>query len=293
MNDGGIYEGTLSGDGTDGLNDYSWKDANGNCSTLQVFLFNSHPTDPDQVLAGMQDNSNAHWNGRWWDAWDWDQGDGTVTRWDPKAPRHVYLGGQYSIARHDQGGSPLEEGWKWIVEGAMGKNDPLPFVPIFAIDPVQTKNVYVGTVSGIYRSGDRGDHWSTRLNANPTDGQVTAIAVSPKNPRFVWAGTSTGRVYLFDVQKGDVSDRTGNFLPNRWISAIVPSSRSVDEATIAFSGYDANSSDPSLGGNGNVGRVFRTKDRGASWKDLSGNLVEAEGLDVPASALVELSLIHI
>ena len=116
---------------------------------------------------------------------------------------------------------------------------------------------------------------------------MTAIAVSPKNPRFVWAGTSAGRVYLFDVQKGDVSDRTGNFLPNRWISAIVPSSRSVDEATIAFSGYDANSGDPSLGGNGNVGRVFRTKDRGASWKDLSGNLVEAEGLDVPASALVE------
>lgn len=286
-NDGGLYVCDVTGDGTDGANDYHWRDVNGDSGTLQVFQLGSHPTDPDQVLVGMQDNSNAHWNGTTWEAWDWNVSDGTVARWDPKSPRHVYLGMQYSVARHDRGGGPTAHGWKVLFDGSIGDGDGLPFVVVFAIDPVATNVVYVGSLTGVYRSTDRGSHWSERLNANPVDGQVTAIAVSPKNPRYVWAGTSTGRVYLFDTRKGDVFEKTGNHLPNRWVSAIVPSPRSADRATIAFSGYDTNSADASGGGNGNVGRVFRTVDRGTTWKDISGNLVPSEGLDVPASALVQ------
>ena len=176
---------------------------------------------------------------------------------------------------------------KVLFDGSIGRGDSFPFVVIFAIDPIATNVVYVGSLTGVYRSANRGNHWSERLNANPTDGEVTAVAVSPKNPRYVWAGTSTGHVYLFDTKKGDVADKTGNHLPNRWISAIVPSERSVDQATIAFSGYDVNSADREQGGNGNIGRVFRTADRGTTWKDISGNLVEGEGLDIPASALVQ------
>ena len=287
VNDGGVYECTVTGDGTDGANDYHWRDVNGNSGTLQVFLFGSHPTDPDQIVVGMQDNSNAYWNGTKWEAWDWNTSDGTVARFDPRVPRHVYIGCQYSIARHDRGGGKSKDGWKVLFDGSIGRADSFPFVPIFDIDPVTTNVVYVASLTGVYRSRDRGTVWSERLNANPTNGQVTALAVSPKNPRYVWAGTSTGHVYLFDTKKGDVSEKTGNHLPNRWISAIVPSPRSVDQATIAFSGYDANSADLENGGNGNTGRVFRTSDRGTTWKDLSGNLVEGEGLDIPASALVQ------
>ena len=152
---------------------------------------------------------------------------------------------------------------------------------------MRTSTVYVGSLTGVYRSTDRGDHWGERLNDNPTDGQVTALAVSPRDPRYVWAGNSTGHVYLFDTRRGRVTDVTGNGLPNRWVSAIVPSARSVDRVVIAFSGYDATSTDYDLGGNGNAGRIFRSRDRGRRWEDVSGNLTEGEGLDVPVSALAQ------
>jgi photosystem II stability/assembly factor-like uncharacterized protein len=286
-NDGGIYECTVSGDGANPLSDYHWHDINGNAATLQIFQFGSHPTDPDQVVVGMQDNSNAHWDGTSWTAWDWNGSDGTVACYDPKHPEHVYNGWQYSLARHDAGGGPSANGWTTLFSGSIGLGDGFPFVVIFAIDPKETKIVYVASLTGVYRSTDRGDHWSQRLNANPTEGQVTALAVSPKNPRFVWAGTSAGHIYLFDTKTGEVTDRTGNFLPNRWVSAIVPSKSSTDKAHIAFSGYDANSADVTGGGNGNTGRVFKTGDRGMTWKDISGNFTGANGLDIPASALVQ------
>jgi WD40 repeat protein len=285
--DGGAFECTLTGNGADPLNDYHWRDINGDTATLQVFLFGTHPTDASQALVGCQDNSNAHWDGSAWDAWDSNGGDGTVACYDPKSPEHVYIGCQYTLARSDHGGSNDPDDWTYLFSGTIGHGDGFPFVVIFAIDPVQSNRVYVGSLTGVYASGDRGDTWSDRLNANPLDGEVTTLAVSPKNPRFVWAGTSTGHVYLFDTKKGEVTDRTGNFLPNRWVSAVVPSAKSPDKVLIAFSGYDANSSDWQSGGNGNVGRVFKTSDRGATWKDVSGNLTGENGLDIPASALAQ------
>ncbi len=286
-NDGGLAVCSVTGDGTDSLHDYHWKPLNGNVATLQVFQLGSHPTDPDRVIVGTQDNATAVWDGEAWQSWDWHESDGTVARWDPKAPRHVYVGWQYALARHDHGGNPSAKGWKKLFDGSIGLGDGFPFVVIFDIDPVKTSTVYVGSLTGVYRSTDRGDHWAERLNVNPTDGQVTALAVSPKNPRYVWAGTSTGHVYLFDTKKGRVTDLTGNFLPNRWVSAIVPSARDVDRVVIAFSGYDATSTDRSHGGNGNAGRVFRSRDRGETWDDASGNLTGENGLDVPVSALAQ------
>ena len=73
--DGGLWGCALTGDGRDGLNDYDWEPLNEGLSTLQFFHFGSHPSDPNRILGGMQDNANALWNGTFWDAWDWNQSD--------------------------------------------------------------------------------------------------------------------------------------------------------------------------------------------------------------------------
>jgi len=283
-NDGGLWVCSVSGDGTDGLNDYEWQPLNNGLSTLQFFNFGPHPTDPNKVLGGMQDNTNAFWDGASWKAWDWFGGDGTIGEYDPKEPRYVYLGCQYTLARHDNGGSATAGGWRVLFSGAIGANDELPFVTILAIDPVKTNILYVGSMTGLYRSANRGDGFK-RLNGTATNGQVTAISVSLANHKLVWAGTSTGHVYVFDTKKGKVYDRTGVNLPNRWVSGISASPGAAGGATIAFSGYDANSKDSQLGGNGNVGRVFRTADQGQTWTNVSGNLTGANGLDIPAASM--------
>jgi hypothetical protein len=283
--DGGLWGCTLTGDGRDGLTDYDWEPLNEGLSTLQFFHFGSHPTDPNKILGGLQDNANALWNGTFWDAWDWDQSDGTVGAFDPLQPEHVYLGWQYSLARHDQGGSKSAAGWTTLFSGSIGHSDTLPFVVVFAIDPVKTKVIYTGSETGLYKSTDRGNHWQSRLNTSPLNGSVTAIAVSPKDRALVWVGTSAGRVYLFNNKEGTVKDRTGTQMPNRWVSGIVASSRDKDRAFVSFSGYDANSLDTSHGGNGNAGKVFVTSDKGKHWTNMSGNLDGAHQMDVPISCL--------
>ncbi len=284
--DGGLAVCRISGDGTDGLEDYNWESLNEGLSTLQIFEFGTHPTDPQQALCGMQDNSNAYWDGDTWEAWDWNGGDGNVAHWDPKDPHYVYFGWQFALSRHDNGGGKGPEGWKVLFDSVIGDGDTLPFVTILAFDPVQTNVIYVGSNTGIYRSTDRGDHWSSRLNPIDTVGQVTAISVSKKNRNRVWFGTSAGRIYLYDAKRGEVEDKTGGNLPNRWISGIEASTKKGKKVVISFSGYDVNSLNIDAGGNGNVGKVFVSKNLGKTWGNISGNLTGDNDLDIPISSLV-------
>ena len=49
--------------GTNPLTDYSWRPLNQGLSTLQFFQAASHPTDPNKIVGGMQDNATGFWNG--------------------------------------------------------------------------------------------------------------------------------------------------------------------------------------------------------------------------------------
>jgi len=282
--DGGVYECRLKGHGAQTT--YAWKPLNNGLSTLQIFHFGSHPSKPDTILAAMQDNASAYWNGTLWDAWDALGGDGTVGAFDPKSPNYVYYGQQYELYRHDAGGSKSAEGWKHIVPSRIGDDTSFPFVMILEIDPVRTNNIYVASTTAVYRSTDRGNHWLPKLNTQAFKGQPTTISVSPKNGNLVWVGTSEGRVHLFDLQQNTMSNRTGTNMPNRWVSKIEASPNEEGGAIVVFSGYDASSANTFAGGNGNVGKVFRTTDLGRRWTDVSGNLTGKKGLDLPVSTVV-------
>jgi photosystem II stability/assembly factor-like uncharacterized protein len=284
--DGGVSVCAVSGEGQDGFEDYTWAHMNSGLSTLQIYRLGSHPTDPNQMLCGMQDNAHAHWDGTAWTAWDWMAADGNIARWDPKNPKVVYFGCQHHMARSKSGGGNDYGNWDFIVPNeTLPDGDPLPFVMVFAIDPVRTKNVYVGSETGIYKSGDRGTTWSKRLNRERLDGEVTVISVSPKNRRRVWVGTSTGQIYLVDPKTKSVSKKTGANMPNRWVSGIEASWSKAGGAVVTFSGYDESSLDTENGGNGKAGKVFVTEDKGDSWKDISGNMNMASGLDMALSCL--------
>ncbi|MEW6363504.1 MAG: hypothetical protein AB1714_02570 [Acidobacteriota bacterium] len=284
-NDGGVYSCRFRGDGSNSLTDYSWRPLNNNLSTNQPFHVGGHPTDPNKIICAMQDNAAAYWNGKLWDAWDSSGGDGTIATYDQKDPNYVYIGWQFALARHDHGGSKSAEGWKTLFDGKIHDDTSFPFVTVFEIDPVDTSTVYTASTSAVYRSTDRGDHWSARLNAGPIDYHPTGISVSPRNRNHVWISTGTGNVYLYDVQAARLTKRTGANLPNRWISKIEASPNAEGTVYITFSGYDANSADVYHGGNGNVGKVFKTTDLGKHWTNISGNLTGADNLDVPISAL--------
>ena len=283
--DGGLWGCTLTGDGRDGLTDYDWEPLNEGLSTLQFFHFGSHPTDPNRILGGHagqrqrpleRDLLGCLGLGP-------ERRDGRCLRPPRTGARLPRLAVLPRAPR--PGREQIRGGWTTLFSGSIGHNDTLPFVVVFAIDPVKTKVIYTGSETGLYKSTDRGNHWQSRLNASPLNGSVTAIAVSPKNRALVWVGTSAGRVYLFNNKEGTVKDRTGTNMPNRWVSGIVASSRDKARAFVSFSGYDANSLDTPHGGNGNAGKVFVTSDKGKHWTNMSGNLDGAHQMDVPISCL--------
>lgn len=289
--DGGVFRNVLSGTGSgrrrravapqrppDALAGavHSWEALNNGLSTMQFYRIAVHPDDPGIILGGLQDNSAAYWNGHEWQGWGAD--DGTVAFFDPVDPRHVYLGTQFEVHRHDDGGTKefsAAAGWKLSVfageEFDFNTSETTSFIPVFALDPVEPSITYGASDRALYRSTERGAH-SVRIGPQEsTEGIPTSIAVSPVDPGVVWLATGTGSVYRYDI--GVTTTQLDAGLPNRAISRIVAGYDSADTVYAVFSGYDANT--PAT-----PGKVFVSRNGGATWQNISGNLPDA-----PANAL--------
>lgn len=290
-NDGGLYRGTITHApapaagrrrsvgttprGQLGGLAYTWENLNDGLSTLQFYRVASHPTDPNIILGGMQDNSCGYWNGTTWEGWG--AGDGTIAIFDPLDPQYVYLGSQFGVHRHDGGGvKDFGETSGWLYDVFIPEDDELPsFVPVFVVDPVEPNITYGGTNRAIYRSTMRGEESKRLLRGKNTNGVPTSISVSPVDHNVVWAGTASGWVYRYAIDgsgNATAQDRRAG-LPNRYVSEVMAGFDSASTVYAVFNGYDANT--PST-----PGKVFLSTDSGATWRNISGNLP-----DVPATGL--------
>jgi hypothetical protein len=275
VNDGGFYVGSYTGTGNTSA-EYSWVNQNSGLSTLQFYFFDVHPTDANRMAGGLQDNSVAYWDGASWEGWAF--GDGTFFAFDPLAPQHVYMGTQFNIHRHDNGGAKVAldpngqpaNGWNLSIFSVQ-QGDARKFITPFEIDPVQSNIIYAASETGLYRSLDRGATWSGRLNTNPLDGSPTTISVSPVDHNLVWVGTSNGWVYLVDFNTNLIHQR-GASLPGRYLSKIEASPTNANAVYATYSGYNANT--PST-----PGKVFVSTNLGIDFSNISGNLP-----DVPVSS---------
>ncbi|HEX6099197.1 MAG TPA: hypothetical protein VF432_22985 [Thermoanaerobaculia bacterium] len=293
--DGGVFRGSLPGPGSGhkrravaprrlpdplagGI--YTWETLNNGLSTLQFYRIAAHPDDPNILLGGLQDNSAAYWNGSEWQGWG--AADGTVAFFHPVDPKRIYLGTQFEVHRHDDGGTKEfseAAGWKLSVfageEFDLNNGETTSFVPVFALDPVDPSITYGASDRALYRSTERGAD-SVRIGpATNTVGVPTSISVSPVNRQVVWVGTGTGSVYRYDISGSGTAaaTRLNTGLPNRFVSQIVAGYDSADTVYAVFNGYDANTP-------GTPGKVFVSRNRGTTWQNVSGDLP-----DVPANAL--------
>jgi hypothetical protein len=63
-----------------------------------------------------------------------------------------------------------------------------------AVHPQNSDVLYAGTESGVFRSTDGGAKW-TEANSGLTTPDVQTIAVDPKTPARLFAGTAGGGVF--------------------------------------------------------------------------------------------------
>src|SRR5581483_11834920 len=303
-NDGGIWRTTNAT-----ASPVSWTDLNQNLSFTQFQGFGLHPTDPNTIIAGSQDNGTEIYNGQL--GWNITQGgDGGFVLIDQSNPTIVYhtffnqnnaggssaqIGPQIST-NSGQIGTWHNKGCFGCSSGVQGNFNPSDRVGFYAPMALNTgftggsgNVIYFGT-NRLYRSADQATTW-TGLGASadgfgtdlaPTTGRLSAIAAFPfsnnsPGTEIVWVGTNNGLVQVTQnagqLASATFTNVTASPLPNRFVTDIAVDPNNSQRAIVVYSGFNANT--PST-----TGHVFITNNLGASWTNISGNLP-----DVPVTSV--------
>ncbi len=298
-NDGGVWR-TANAAG----NSVVWKSLN---PTLNITQFQSialHPTNPNFVIGGTQDNGTNRFTGQL--SWDMirggDGGFALIDQSNPQVLYHTFFNQSNAGGERAQIGPEisLNGGSTWTRRGCFGCSTQLGnfnpadrvafYAPMAAHTGFTGQNgnvLYFGTYR-LYRTTDQGVTW-TGLGASGDgfgadltkgSGRLSAIAAHPNranNEELVWVGASDGAVQ-FTVNAGAVSSATFTNvtkapLPNRFVTDIALDPGNSQRAVVTFSGF--NSVTPST-----PGHIFLTINRGQTWTDISGNLP-----DVPVTSV--------
>ena len=302
-NDGGAWRtDNALGDGV------GWQSLN---DTLNITQFQSialHPTNPNIVIGGTQDNGTNRYDGdvRWTHIQDGDSGFTLIDQSNPQVMYHTFFN-QNNVdgARASMGPEISRDGGQsWARRGCFGcsagagRINPSDRVGFYA--PLALHSGFTGTSGNViyfgthrlYRSADQGVTWTGLgvstdtfgMDLTKGSGRVSAIAAHPKLDlalptagETVWAGTSDGLVQV-TANAGALGaavflNVTKAPLPNRFITDIGLDPGNPRRAVVTYSGF--NISTPAT-----PGHVFLTNDLGATWTDISGNLPDAPATSV-------------
>ena len=281
-NDGGVYRSDENG-----ANE-SWVLAE-HMPWNQFFTIDVSETVPSRVNGGVQDNGSV----RSWGyetpegeeppspsgAWDgYYGGDGVKNAINPQDEQIVFACSQYgSCGRSANGGDTMED----IVNPAVrfGWLTPIEFLPT---DP--TIMYWAG--SEVAKSEDGGATWATAspdlgkgeggreinpLYANHY-GTVQAVGLSKTSPDTIYAGTDNGYLWKSTDAGATWTELTPNDkLPDSWVTHITVSPRNANVVYLTFGGYHGGDKNP---------YVFRSRNGGTTWKNLSANLPQAPVQDL-------------
>src|SRR5262249_24845505 len=169
---------------------------------------------------------------------------------DPQSSTSIYAGSGWMGAVFVKNAN---FGSDWIPA-----NSEVPsFYPfVLVIDPQNPSTLYAGTNAGdfgpdgrVFKSTDRGRTWSSAMSGLPGNlSGVNALAIDPKNPNTIYAGTDQG---LLISLNGAGSWNLASGLPAHYISAVVVDAQTP--TTIYVSGD---------------GALFKTTNSGSEWNKL-------------------------
>ena len=276
-NDGGFYRSNDNGGSTD-----PWIKTP-RMGITQFYAMDSSEQNEKRLNAGTQDNNSLKsWQADGSITGDWVAyvgGDGMMNRIDPEDHNYYYGCSQFGGCRaFTPVGSP-----SILIPGAR-KN---------WVAPLEFRNSDTKVMYGAseymnrleVRSG--GFAWqkiSDDLTGGPTPrsagyGTITAIGSGYNDAGLVYAGTDDGR--LWRSKNADASNPSdvnwkrlkAEALPKRWVTRVEVSPITDKWTAASFSAWRWLDGEDSP-------HVALTKDKGATWKDISGNLPDAPVNDV-------------
>jgi hypothetical protein len=312
-NDGGIYRAL---DGYTGLingacgSSNQFDSLNGKLGSItQLVSFSEHPTDPNTILGGAQDNgspatSSSQSNTSWANV---NSGDGGYNQINPDNPTEWFTANtDVSIQRCAFGVDCRAQDFSsgLVVSNATVGGDSGGLFPPFILDPQNSGELLVGTCR-VWRGATDGGGFSVLTDSFETGGTdictgsevnlVRAVAAGGLKDtagfsNVMYAGTdglgplvsTGGHIWVATNVSGGPGawiDRTGATNPSGFpVSAIAldRSDATGKTAYMTIMGFD-------------VSHVWKTTDAGASWTDFTADLPDAPAnavlVDVPAGVV--------
>ena len=310
--DGGIYR-TLDGFGglttgsCSGTN--AFDDLNQNLGSMTQFVsFSQHPTDPDTLLGGTQDNGSpataqATTSSAWGNVLG---GDGGYNAIDPNAPANFYASnpdsppGGLGIQLCPLGVNCNDSTFGFVVNSnSVGGDDGAFYFP-YILDAQSTTTLLVGTCR-VWRGSRTGGAYTVLSPNFDTLGSGTCSGSEVNLARALAAGgptDSNGSTVIYATTSGFGPINGSSPVGGRvWVTTNATAgvasfsdvTGSINPNEFPISGVAIDSSDPTgatayvtvMGFTGGTGHVWQTINFGATWTDFTGNLP-----DSPTNAVV-------
>ena len=317
-NDGGIYRALngysgLTSGSCSGLNQFD--DLNQALGSMAQFVsFSQHPTDPNTLLGGTQDNgspatSQATTNPSWSNVLG---GDGGHSAIDPTATLNFYASnpdippGGLGVQLCTGGITCNNSGFNFVVtSNAIGGDDGGFYFP-YILDPASSTAMLVGTCR-VWRGPRTGGSY-TALSPNfDTLGSAACSGDEVNQVRALAAagrvdGNGSGTIYATTSGLGPIDGPLSSPVGGRvWVTTSASSGTGFSDVTnngpqgsinpnqFPISGVATDSSDASgntayvtvMGFTGGTGHVWKTTNAGATWTDFTANLP-----DSPVNAVI-------
>jgi uncharacterized protein (TIGR03437 family) len=304
-NDGGIWRSDNANDPGQAM---GWVNLNQTLNTVQFQSVAVHPTSPNYLIGGTQDNGTNRFTGNaaWTRVAGGDGGFALVDQNNPSTVWHSFQNSSGSATSapsygprvsFNAGDSWTDRGCRTGCQAVPGSFNPTDRVGFYAPMTLNTgftqpANVIYWGTQRLYRSADIGQTWTGLgpstdgfgLDLSKGSGRLSAITAHPKldnstNPagEIVWIGTSDGNVQV-TANAGALAGATFTNvtkapLPNRFVSDIALDPNDTKRAYVVYSGFNVNTA-------ATPGHVFVTTDMGETWSNISGDLP-----DVPVTSI--------
>jgi photosystem II stability/assembly factor-like uncharacterized protein len=254
---------------------------NNGLSCLCPTFLGQHPTDPNILFCGLQDNGTARTGGgAVWKHVNWGDGGYCLINW--ANPQQVLVFANGTVYRATDGGldhnswTGKEFPWAMMTE-------PIVSAPYNPATPADAKVVALGSAKPngskvVYVSQDFGATWPTKIPI-PTDAGIYSLTFA--SPTRMFVGTSAGEV--FRVQR---SGTTWNVTRIDDVASRPLGLRGlISDIAVDWADASLNSVYVSFGGLGDSRRVWRCD--GTGWEVRSGPQGAASGnlLDIEHNAL--------
>ena len=247
----------------------SWVNMNSNLNVTQFYDISVHPTNPDIVFGGAQDNSSSRRSTS--AVWDltFVSGDGFMNAIDPTNPSIVFQtsypsGGFPSIYRSTSGGGA--NSFTKLPTTGMTSSSSFPWVTPMAV----ASNRLLTASNVVYRATTSASPLSWTAISGSLGSAVsviTPVSMGVLLPTYV--GTSGGRIYATPdaaVPSVSFSDVTGNY-PGGVVSDVAMDPLNAQRVFVTRAGFGA-------------ARLYRSTSGGGTWSAVGAGLP-----NVPANAV--------